>query len=204
STLTVMRYRQVYVGYESLYKTTTIAITATTIPSGFMQCVSLGPYDSRRKAIIKVRSWLTRGYTAAQRPSRTQVVAKAPSNSNSPISPANIGSTPTPLTTLASRIFTPIQPSPWKMPEARTGTTRGRSTLVPSTTRRASPPVACASGFSISVVEVTSDNSFGLAVPTLIRAFSAPSVACHSPSSLGGRVEGMVTGSYAVGGSWLV
>jgi hypothetical protein len=49
---------------------------------------------------------------AHYRPSRTHVAAKAPSNSNSPISPANMGSTPTPLTTLASRILTPSQPSP--------------------------------------------------------------------------------------------
>jgi hypothetical protein len=47
-----------------------------------------------------------------QRPSRNQVAANAPSSSSSPISPANTGSTPTPLTTLASRIRTPIQPSP--------------------------------------------------------------------------------------------
>ena len=72
--------------------------------------------------------------------------AKAPSSSSRPIRPAKIGSTPTPLTTLASRIFTPIQPSPWNRLEARTGTMRGRSMLEPSTTRLASPPVACASG----------------------------------------------------------
>ena len=47
-----------------------------------------------------------------QRPSRSQVAANAPSKSSKPIRPANSGSTPTPLTTLASRIFTPIQPSP--------------------------------------------------------------------------------------------
>ena len=49
-----------------------------------------------------------------QRPSRSQVAAKAPSSSNNPIRPAKTGKTPTPLTTLASRIFTPIQPSPRK------------------------------------------------------------------------------------------
>src|SRR2546430_17122128 len=76
--------------------------------------------------------------------------------------------------------------------------------LPPSATRRASPPVACASGFSISVVDVTSENSFGLVGPTLIRAFSAPSVACHSPSSLAGRVERQVPGSLAVSVSSLV
>ncbi len=48
----------------------------------------------------------------------------------------------TPLTTLASRIFTPIQPSPRNTPDARTGTMRGSSMLEPSTTRRVSPPVA--------------------------------------------------------------
>ena len=48
----------------------------------------------------------------AYRPSRSHVAAKAPSSSSRPIRPANIGSTPTPRTTLASRILTPIQPSP--------------------------------------------------------------------------------------------
>jgi hypothetical protein len=53
-----------------------------------------------------------------QRPSRSQVAANAPSSSNRPIRPANTGNTPTPLTTLASRIFTPNQPSPRKILEA--------------------------------------------------------------------------------------
>ena len=65
-------------------------------------------------------------------------------------------------------------------------------------TRLASPPVACASGFSISVVEVTSENSFGLVGPTLIKAFSVPSVACHRPSSFAGIVERQVPGSLAL------
>ena len=52
------------------------------------------------------------GLSCDQRPSRSQVAANAPSKSSRPIRPANSGSTPTPLTTLASRIFTPIQPSP--------------------------------------------------------------------------------------------
>src|SRR5512146_2178692 len=60
--------------------------------------------------------------SAAQRPSRSQVAAKPPSSSNRPISPANNGSTPTPLTTLASRIRTPIQPSPRNTLDERTGT----------------------------------------------------------------------------------
>src|SRR5229473_4598593 len=129
------------------------------------------------------------GLSCDQRPSRSQVAANAPSKSSKPIRPANRGSTPTPLTTLASRIFTPIQPSPRSTLEARTGTMRGSSTLEPSTMRLASPPVACVSGFSISVVEVTSENSFGLVGPTLIKAFSVPSVACHRPSSFAGIVE---------------
>ena len=53
-----------------------------------------------------------------QRPSRSQVAAKAPSSNNRPIRPAKTGKTPTPRTTLASRIFTPIQPSPRKMLDA--------------------------------------------------------------------------------------
>ena len=47
----------------------------------------------------------------------------------------------------------------------------------------------------MSVVEVTSENSFGLVGPTLIRAFSVPSVACHRPSSLAGIVVRQVPGS---------
>jgi len=67
----------------------------------------------------------------AQRPSRSHVAAKAPSSSNSPISPAKIGSTPTPRTTLASRIFTPIQPSPRNTLDARTGNELWRWYVVP-------------------------------------------------------------------------
>ena len=47
----------------------------------------------------------------------------------------------------------------------------------------------------MSVVEVTSENSFGLVGPTLISAFSVPSVACHRPSSFAGIVERHVPGS---------
>jgi hypothetical protein len=46
------------------------------------------------------------------RPSRAHIAASTPTNSNSPSRPANIGSTPMPRTTLASRIFSPIQSSP--------------------------------------------------------------------------------------------
>jgi hypothetical protein len=49
---------------------------------------------------------------AAYRPSRAQVAASAPTSSSSPRRPANIGSTPMPRTTLASRIFRPSQSSP--------------------------------------------------------------------------------------------
>src|SRR5207247_8258902 len=59
-------------------------------------------------------------------------------------------------------------------------------------------PVACVNGFSNSVVEVTSENSFGLVGPTLIRAFSVPSVACHRPSSFAAIVERQVPGSPAL------
>src|SRR5260370_41412960 len=71
----------------------------------------------------------------------------------------------------------------------------GGLTLESSTMRLAAPPVACVRGLSISVVEVTSENSFGLVGPTLIRAFSVPSVACHRPSSPAGIVELHVPGS---------
>ena len=53
-----------------------------------------------------------------------------------------------------------------------------------SARRRASPPVAAASGASTSVVDVTSANSRGLAGPTLTSAVSLPSVARHRPSSV--------------------
>ena len=46
------------------------------------------------------------------RPSRAQVAASAPTSSSRPSRPANTGSTPMPRTTLASRIFRPIQSSP--------------------------------------------------------------------------------------------
>ena len=48
----------------------------------------------------------------AQRPSRAQVPARLPMRSNRPSRPAKTGSTPMPRTTLASRIFRPIQSSP--------------------------------------------------------------------------------------------
>ena len=50
--------------------------------------------------------------SALTRPSRAQVAARTPISSNSPSRPANTGSTPMPRTTLASRIFRPIQSSP--------------------------------------------------------------------------------------------
>ncbi len=52
-----------------------------------------------------------------------------------------------PRTTLASRILTPIQPSPRKHASTRApATMRGRSSAEVVTSRRVSPPVACASG----------------------------------------------------------
>ena len=60
------------------------------------------------------------------------------------------------------------------------------------------PPVACVSGLKVSVVEVTSENSFGLVGPTLISAFSVPSVACHRPSSFAGRLARHSPGSPAL------
>src|SRR6185437_11380873 len=140
-------------------------------PRGCQPC----PTGHRRNCAGLCNSGNAGGLQRDHRPSRSQVAAKAPSSSNSPIRPANSGSTPTPLTTLASRILTPIQPSPWNELVECTGTMRGISTFDPSTTRRASPPVACASGFSVSVVDVTSENSFGLVGPTLTRAFRVPS-----------------------------
>ena len=72
--------------------------------------------SSRPASVENCRGCVVRATPAAcqrdQRPSRSQVAAKAPSSSSRPIRPANSGSTPTPLTTLASRILTPIQPSP--------------------------------------------------------------------------------------------
>ena len=50
---------------------------------------------------------------AFQRPSRIQVAARLPTSSSSPIKPANTGSTPMPRTTLASRVRSPSQSSPW-------------------------------------------------------------------------------------------
>ena len=118
------------------------------------------------------------------RPSLAQVAARDPINSKSPMRPAKIGRTPMPRTTLASRIFRPIQSSPLKVVLVRTGTIRGTLMRSPSATRRASPPVALVNASSTSVVEVTSANSRGLAGPTFVRAVSLPSVARQRPSSL--------------------
>jgi len=63
---------------------------------------------------------------ARQRPSRIQVAARLPTRSKSPINPPNTGSTPMPRTTLASRVRSPNQSSPWKVSLERTATMRGR------------------------------------------------------------------------------
>ena len=89
-----------------------------------------------------------------------------------------------PRTTLASRIFRPIQSSPLKVVLVRTGTTRGTLIRSPSAIRRASPPVALLNALSTSIVEVTSANSRGFAGPTFVSAVSLPSVARQRPSSL--------------------
>src|SRR5215472_13238391 len=117
-------------------------------------------------------------------PSRPHVSAKLPTSSNSPSRPVNIGSTPIPRTTLASRTFKPIQSSPLRVSLDRTPRMRGTARLDPSTRRRESPPVALASGAITLVVEVTSANSFGLAGPTLTSVVSLPSVARHRPNSV--------------------
>src|SRR5262249_54956660 len=86
------------------------------------------------------------------RPSRSHIAPTLLHSSRRPSTPANTGSTPMPRTTLASRIFSPIQSSPLNVSDERTGSTRG--TVTPddaSATRRASPPVAAASGASTSV-----------------------------------------------------
>ena len=62
----------------------------------FLICVSRAKASRRRRL------------TALARPGRRE----APTSSSSPSRPANIGSTPMPRTTLASRIFKPIQSSP--------------------------------------------------------------------------------------------
>ena len=77
-------------------------------PRGCQPC----PTRHRRNCAALCSSGNGGGLQRDHRPSRSQVAAKAPSSSNRPIRPANSGSTPTPLTTLASRILTPIQPSP--------------------------------------------------------------------------------------------
>ena len=56
--------------------------------------------------------WEAASRRRPQRPSRAQVPARLPSSSNRPSRPAKTGSTPMPRTTLASRIFRPIQSSP--------------------------------------------------------------------------------------------
>jgi hypothetical protein len=50
---------------------------------------------------------------APNRRVRIHVAARAPTRSRSPINPANTGNTPMPRTTLASRVRSPNQSSPW-------------------------------------------------------------------------------------------
>jgi hypothetical protein len=71
----------------------------------------------RRNSIVSGLLFTMSGATATcrafQRPSRIQVAARLPTSSSSPIKPANTGSTPMPRTTLASRVRSPSQSSPW-------------------------------------------------------------------------------------------
>ncbi len=73
--------------------------------------------DRRRNSIVSGLLFTMNGATATcrapQRPSRIQVAARLPTRSSSPINPANTGSTPMPRTTLASRVRSPSQSSPW-------------------------------------------------------------------------------------------
>src|SRR6516225_6432386 len=73
--------------------------------------------DRRRNSIVSgllfTMSFATATCRAVQRPSRIQVAARLPTSSSSPIKPANTGSTPMPRTTLASRVRSPSQSSPW-------------------------------------------------------------------------------------------
>src|SRR5260370_27115925 len=107
-------------------------------------------------------------------PSRPHVSARLPISSNSPSNPANNGSTPMPRTTLASRTLRPIQSSPLRVSLDRTPRMRGTARLDPSARRRASPPVAVASGAITAVVEGTSLNSLGLAGPPFSSGGSLP------------------------------
>ncbi len=71
----------------------------------------------RHNSIVSGLLFTMNGATATcrafQRPSRIQVAARLPTSSRSPINPANTGSTPMPRTTLASRVRSPSQSSPW-------------------------------------------------------------------------------------------
>ena len=71
----------------------------------------------RHNSIVSGLLFTMNGATATcrafQRPSRIQVAARLPTSSRSPSNPANIGSTPMPRTTLASRVRSPSQSSPW-------------------------------------------------------------------------------------------
>jgi len=71
----------------------------------------------RRNSLVSGLLFTMSGATATcrafQRPSRIQVAARLPTSSRSPIKPANTGSTPIPRTTLASRVRSPSQSSPW-------------------------------------------------------------------------------------------
>jgi hypothetical protein len=71
----------------------------------------------RRSSLVSGLLFTMSGATATcrafQRPSRIQVAARLPTRSRSPINPANTGSTPMPRTTLASRVRSPSQSSPW-------------------------------------------------------------------------------------------
>jgi hypothetical protein len=86
--------------------------------------------DRWRNFIVSGLFFTGNGATAAclalQRPSRIQVAARLPTRSKSPINPPNTGSTPMPRTTLASRVRSPSQSSPWKVSLERTATMRGR------------------------------------------------------------------------------
>src|SRR5262249_36064022 len=86
--------------------------------------------DRRRNSIVSGLLFTMNGATGTclplQRPSRIQVAARLPTRSKSPINPPNTGSTPMPRTTLASRVRSPSQSSPWKVSLERTATMRGR------------------------------------------------------------------------------
>src|SRR4029077_10184950 len=99
-----------------------------------------GREDLRQGQVAAQRP--SRAHGPLQRPSLAQVAASAPTSSSSPSRPANIGSTPMPRTTLASRILSPIQSSPRKVSPERSAAILGNTTLPEaSARRRASPPV---------------------------------------------------------------